>query len=132
MGKIKKYIYPPMVSVGFLFSWEALVIIINTNFDDDGYGGLGLGLLILFAWLIIGLPIYCVRYSKIIVDEKLNVWFSAYNSALIAAAHILPFNLQGEMTILIIFALWVLLWNIVPLCCRLHFHKQEENENQGG
>ncbi len=128
MKKAKKYIYPLFFSIGFLVSWIALVIIINATFSGEGYGGLGLGMLILFAWLIVVLPIYCVRYSKIIINEKLKFLFSVYNSLLIIVLHILPFNLQGEPTIVILFILWVLFWNIVPLICRLIFRKREEKD----
>ena len=128
MKKAKKYIYPLLFSIGFLIPWILLVITINATFNDDGYGGLVLGLLILFAWLIFGLPICCIRYSKIIMDEKSKFVFCAYNSLLIIAAHILPFNLQGEITIITHFILWVLFWNVVPLIYRLISRKHEEKD----
>ena len=133
MKNAKKYIYPFICSVGFLFFWSALVFTINTFLYDYGYGGLGLGTLILFTWLILGLPIYCIKYSKIIVNENLKFLFCTYNSLIIIVFHILPFNLQGETTIIVLFVLWVLFWNIVPLICRLsaakHEEKDIENEN---
>ena len=125
MKKAKKYIYPLLFSIGFLILWILLVITINAIFNDGGYGGLGWGLLILFAWLIFGLPICCIKYSKIIVDEKLKFLFFAYNSLMIIVFHMLPFNLQGETTIIVLFILWVLFWNIVPLICRLSAAKHE-------
>ena len=128
MKKAKKYIYPLLFSIGFLVSWVALVIMINATSSGEGYGGLGLGMLILFAWLLFALPIYCIRYSKIIIDEKLKFLFCAYNSLMIIVFHMLPFNLQGETTIIILFILWVLFWNIVPLICRLKSPKHEEND----
>ena len=128
MKKAKKYIYPLLFSIGFLIPWILLVITINATFNDDGYGGLVLGLLILFAWLIFGLPICCIRYSKIIIDEKLKFLFCAYNSLMIIVFHMLPFNLQGQTTIIVLFILWVLFWNIVPLICRLKSPKHEEND----
>ena len=128
MKKAKKYIYPLLFSIGFLIPWILLVIIINATFNDDGYGGLVLGLLILFAWLIFGLPICCIRYSKIIIGEKLKFLFCAYNSLMITVFHILPFNLQGEAIIILLFILWVLLWNILPLIYRLNATKYEEKD----
>ena len=126
-NKIKKYIYPPIFSAGFIAFWVAVVLIINTTATgDEGYGGLGIAMLILFAWLILALPIYCIRYSKIIVDEKLKFVFSVYNSLLIIASHVLPFNLQGELTIIIYFVLWVLFWNFFPIVWRLLSRKYEE------
>ena len=128
MKKAKKYIYPLLFSIGFLISWILLAITINATFNDDGYGGLVLGLLILFAWLIFGLPICCIRYSKIIIGENLKFLFCAYNSLMIIVFHMLPFNLQGQTTIIALFILWVLFWNIVPLICRLKSPKHEEND----
>ena len=129
MKKAKKYIYPLLFSIGFLIFWILTVTIINETFKGDtGYGGLGIGLLLLFAWLIFGLPICCIRYSKIIIDEKLKFLFCAYNSLMIIVFHMLPFNLQGETTIIVLFILWVLFWNIVPLICRLKSPKHEEND----
>ena len=126
MKKSKKYVYPLFFSIGFVVSWIVLVMVLNATSSGEGYGALGVGVLILFAWLIFALPIYCTRYSKIIVAEKFKFLFSAYNSLLIIVLHILPFNLQGEITIIVHFVLWVLFWNIVPLICRLVSRKHEE------
>ncbi len=130
MRKFKKYIYPPVFSFGFTASWIALVEIINATSSGEGYGGLGVGMLILFAWLIVALPICCIRYSKIIIDEKLKFVFSAYNSLLIIISHVLPFNLQGETEIITYFILWVLFWNVFPLFWRLISRKYEENDTE--
>lgn len=88
--------------------------------------------LVLFtlAWLIVALPIYCIRHSKIIIDVKLNFVFSAYNSLMIIVSHILPFNLQGEKEIITYFILWVLFWNVVPLIWRLISRKHEEKDTK--
>ncbi len=130
MRKLKKYIYPLVFSFGFIAFWVALVKIINVTSTGEGYGGLGLAMLILFAWLIVALPIYCIRYSKIIVDEKLKSLFCAYNFLLIIVAHVLPFNLQGETRIVIYFILWVLFWSVFPLFWRLISRKHEENDTE--
>ncbi len=129
MRKIKKYIYPLIFSIGFIAFWGALVTIINA-IPSEGYGGLGLGVLILFAWILIVIPIHSIRYSKLIIDEKLKFLFSAYNSLLIIVAHILPFNLQGETRIIIYFILWVLFWNVVPLILRLISCKSKEKDTE--
>ena len=126
MKKAKKYVYPLICSVGFLIVLVALVFIINAAFEDGGYVGLAVGLLILLAWIVLGLPIYCIIYSKIIVDERLKFLFCAYNSLMIAVSHIMPFNWRGEETIIVLFTLWVLFWNIVPLFFRSLSRKCEE------
>ncbi len=126
MKKLKKYIYPPIFSIGFLSFWIAVAIITNSLVSNKTYAGAALAVLILLAWLIIALPIYCIRYSKIILDEKFKILFAVYNSFLIIVAHIFPFNLQGEATIVIAFIIWVLFWNTIPLICRLNARKNEE------
>ena len=131
MNKLKKYIYPPTFSIGFIVFWQVLVItihLINYEFDREGYGGLGLGLLILFIWLVFVLPIYCIIYSKIITGEKLKIVFSVYNSLFIIVSHLLSFNLWNKIVI-IIFALWVLFWNMVPLIWRYVSQKYEEKHS---
>ncbi|MBO7215844.1 MAG: hypothetical protein J6V84_02480, partial [Clostridia bacterium] len=82
--------------------------------------------LLTLAWIIVLLPIYCIVYSKIIFEEKLNFLFSAYNSLTIIVSHILPFNLQGETIIIALFVFWVLFCNFVPLICRVAFRKYKE------
>lgn len=128
MKNAKKYVYPFVCSGGFLLFWVALVFALNAIFSDGNYGGLAVGLLILLAWLLLGLPICCIRYSKIIINEKLKFFFCAYNSLVIIVFHILPFNLRGQTTIIVLFMLWVLFWNLVPLICRLYSSKQKEND----
>lgn len=75
------------------------------------------------------IPIYCIIYSKIIINEKFKFIFSAYNSLLIIVAHFFPFNLQGETTIVILFILMVLFWNIVPLCIKFDSTKKQDENN---
>ena len=126
--KAKKFIYPFVFSAAFLSLYFAFVFII-TQFIDFPYGSYapaGLLVLFTFAWLLIALPIYCIRYSKIVIDAKLRFLFSFYNSLMIIVSHVLPFNLQGETTIITHFVLWVLFWNIGPLVWRLLSRKYEE------
>ena len=80
MKKAKKYIYPFVFSIVFILFWIVVALTINATTSNEGYGGLGLAILILFAWLFIILPIYCIRYSKIILDEKLKFLFPFYNA----------------------------------------------------
>ena len=130
MKKVKKYIYPFIFSVTFLGSYILFVFLLSKviSFPYGSYAPAALAVLYTFAWLIVALPIYCIRYSKIIIDEKLRFLFSAYNSLLIIVSHILPFNLQGETRIITHFVLWVLFWNVVPLVWRLISRKCEEKD----
>ena len=130
MKKTKKYIYPIGFSAIFLILYITFAILLTKviSFPHGSYAPATWIVLFTFAWLIFALPIYCIRYSKIIMDDKLKFVFCAYNSLLIIAAHILPFNLQGEITIITRFILWVLFWNIVPLIFRLISRKHEEKD----
>lgn len=130
MKKAKKYIYPFIFSVTFLGSYIFFIFLLSKviSFPYGSYAPAALAVLYTFAWLIVALPIYCIRYSKIIIDEKLRFLFSAYNSLLIIVSHILPFNLQGETRIITHFVLWVLFWNVVPLIWRLISRKYEEKD----
>ncbi|MBQ8360103.1 MAG: hypothetical protein IJX37_09430 [Oscillospiraceae bacterium] len=131
-NKTKKYIYPFVFSAAFLSLYFAFVLII-TQFIDFPYGSYApaaWAVLFTFAWLIVALPIYCIRYSKIIIDEKLKFLFSIYNSLLIIVSHILPFNVWGEWRTLTHFVLWVLFWNILLLVFRLISRKYEEKHTE--
>ncbi|MBQ7106990.1 MAG: hypothetical protein IJN93_05700 [Clostridia bacterium] len=130
MKKTKKFIYPVIFSALFLILYISFVLLLTTviSFPNGSYAPAALAVLFTFAWLIIALPIYCIRYSKIIVDEKLKFLFPVYNSLLIILSHMLPFNLQGETRIITHFVLWVLFWNMVPLICRLISRKYEEKD----
>ncbi len=128
--KIKKYIYPIIFSIVFIVFWIAVGLIINATTSSEGYGGLGLAILILFAWIFVVLPIYCVRYSKIIMDEKLRFLFPFYNPFILSFFYLLPFSLEDETYIyaFILFA-WVALWTFIPLLMRLNSaKKQDENK----
>ena len=129
MKKVKKYIYPLIFSASFLISYISFVLLIITviPFPYGSYAPAALAILFVLAWLIVALPIYCTRYRKIIINEKLKFLFSFYNSLIIIVSHMLPFNWSGgEIIIILHFVLWVLLWNIVPLIWRLIWSKWEE------
>ncbi len=131
MKKLKKYLYPVFFSLGFLIFWTASCFIINLFVSALDYANLAWGILILFAWFFIAIPIYGIRYSKIILDEKRKILFVAYNSLLIVVGHILTF---GHPTILIIITPWALFWNFIPLLWRSvtreERKKAAENEAQ--
>ena len=131
MKKVKKYIYPLIFSASFLISYISFVLLIITVIPvpDGSYAPAALAILFVLAWLMVALPIYCTRYRKIIINEKLKFLFSFYNSLIIIVSHMLPFNWSGgEIIIILHFVLWVLLWNIVPLIWRLIWSKWEEKE----
>ena len=107
-----------------------MALIINATTSSEGYGGLALAILILFAWLIVVLPIYCIRYSKIIMDEKLRFLFPFYNSFVLSFFYLLPFNFEDE-TYIYCFILFVsvALWTFIPLLVRLNSTKKQDENN---
>ena len=136
MKKFKKFIYPVAFSAIFLILYFAFLFLLANvfSFPYGSYAPAAWAAMFVLAWLILALPIYCIRYSKIILDEKMKFLFCAYNSLLIILPHMFPFNWQAETRIITYFVLWVLFWNIVPLIWRLISRKYEdkdsENENQ--
>ena len=136
MKKVKKYVYPIIFSATFLISYIFLIFLLSKviSFPHGSYAPAAWAVLYTFAWLIVALPIYCTRYTKIIIDEKLKFLFSAYNSLFIIVSHILPFNVWGEWRIITHFVLWVLFWNIVVLAwlriSRKYKQKNTENETE--
>ena len=100
---------------------------INALFKgEEGYAGLGLVLIILFWWIAVVLPVYCIGYNHKIVKERHGFWYSFYNSLVIIIAHLLPFNLRGETE----FIVWVLFWNAVSYIGFWFKHRQKDNNNE--
>ena len=115
---MKKFISPIIFSISFLVLWQLTLVTIEVALPRGDYGGLGIVMLVLFVWLIFVLPIYCIRYSKTIMEEKFRFLFAAYNSILIFS-HMIPFSLDDEWMIIIPFVLWVLIWNFAFLLARI-------------
>ena len=130
MKKVKKFIYPFIFSIVFIVFWIAAALTINATTSKEGYGGLGLAILILFAWIFIVLPIYCVKYSKIIIDEKLRFLFPFYNAFILSFFYLIPFSLEDETYIYgFILFVWVALWTFVPLVIRLNSTKKQDDND---
>ena len=131
MKKIKKYIYPFVFSAVFLILYIVFVFFIIgkvISFPYGSYAPAALAALFAIVWVIFVLPIYFIRYSKVIVDEKIKFLFAVYNGAVVVITHILPFGfLRGEEKILIAFSVWVALWCVLPPILRLASREMEEN-----
>lgn len=126
MKKAKKYIYPFILSAGFIVFGRTVGLIVNAT--TAGYGRLGLAFLILFAWLLVALPIYCIRYSKIILDEKLKFLFTFYNAFVLSLFSI--FHLEGARFMYSsIHFVWVAILTLIPLLIRLNFTKKQHDNN---
>ncbi|MBQ8752510.1 MAG: hypothetical protein IJZ13_05335 [Clostridia bacterium] len=132
MEKMKKFLYPFVFSAAFLILYGVLALLLTTvfSFPNGSYAPAALVVLFDLAWVLLALPIFCIRYSKIVVDEKLRFLFSAYNALLIIVAHLLPFNWQGETAILVLFMLWGVFWTFSPLLVRLLFRRLKDEKHQ--
>ncbi len=86
-------------------------------------------MLFLMAWIFVILPFYCVKYSKIIIGEKLKFLFSIYNCIVLGAIPILPFSLQNDGKVVVGFFIWVAIWTIVPLILRVISAKKQNHNN---
>ena len=131
--KIKKFLYPFVFSALFPILYFSFIFLIGTfiPFPYGSYAPAALAVLFTLAWLILALPIWCIKYSKMIVDEKLKFVFAAYNALLIIVTHILPFNIQNEMWVFYYFVIWVLFWNTAPLVFRLACRKNSKEKTRG-
>ena len=135
MKKAKKYVYPFVFSIGFYVFYIILGTIINT-LDFEGYGGLGLFMLIIILWILVATPIFCFKYSKLIYEEKWKFLFIIYNSLVISLCLTGPFLISAipgndaNIIIKITLALfgWLALCTYVSYLIRINTIK-EPNEN---
>ncbi len=122
---MKKFFYPIIFSVGFMVFWSASVGLLNASSPAGDYGALGIGILGLFAWLIVSIPIHGIRYSKLVIEEKFSYLFELYNCVLIIVSHLVLFNFWDEILIIVCFSLWVIFWCFFPLTWRILSRKYE-------
>ena len=129
MKKAKKFIYPFLFSFGFYLAFIVLGLLINAFVTGEGYGGLGLFFIFLLAWCYLLVPLYCVRYTKLIEDEKLKYLFAAYNFVVLSVIHTAGFIFNEDAFIFALaFIAWVAIWSFVPLALRVAAQKKKESE----
>ena len=129
MKKLKKYVYPIVFSMFFIALYEILVrssYIFSGRVNDILSA---CAMLFLMAWIFVILPFYCVKYSKIIIGEKLKFLFSIYNCIVLGAIPMLPFSLQNDGKVVVVFFIWVAIWTFVPLVIRLNSTKKQGDNN---
>lgn len=119
MKKIKKYIFPFLFSALFWILYFVALFIINTFITD---GGLAIFVFFLFVmiWCYVIVPIFSVRYIRLIREEKLKFLFAVYNPIVLTAVHVLPWIITNSLKwyfalILTVFMIWSTLWSILPL-----------------
>ena len=116
MKKYKKFTYPFAFAVTFLIFFASLIFVLENVIPSPSgsYGPIALLFLFLLALLLFAIPFYCVKYSKIIISEKLKFLFAAYNGLVLTLTYILPNCLEDETYIYgaILFA-WVEIWKYI-------------------
>ncbi len=124
MKKFKKFIYPPAFLAAYIAFNKGLTAIINAT-AGDGFGGIGIFVLIMIAFVVVVTPVYCIFYSSVIKDEKHNFLFAFYN-ALVLSFVLNPFELYGDrLIIMFIYMLWVGVWS----CARFKKETQDDDDD---
>ncbi len=115
MGKAKKYFYPLAFSIASFISFILLAIVILAFFNTD-YAGLGIAFIVLLIWAWLVVPIYCIKYSKIIREEKFKFLFATYNSVIVTLFCMLPLINETETYIYgVALFFWMEIWCSLPL-----------------
>ena len=139
MKKAKKYVHPFVFSIGFYVFYIILGTIINT-LDFEGYGGLGLFMLIIILWILVATPIFCFKYSKLIYEEKWKFLFIIYNSLVLSLCYTGPFLISAipgndaDIIIIIIKITlglfgWLALCTYVSYLIRINTIKEPDENN---
>lgn len=128
MSKIKKYIYPIIFPVVFIALYILSALVLSTVLSAGNYAGAAIAIMIIIGWALFAIPFYCVRYTKIIIDEKLKFLFAVYNCLPIIAVPLAILNFDDDIyPYYFVFVLWVVFWNVLPLILRLISRKNREN-----
>ena len=135
MKKVKKYIYPFIFSICFFVFYFFLAFYISTA-GFDGYGGLGVALLIIALWVLLVVPIYCFIYSKLIYEKKRKFLFIIYNSFVVSLCYTGPFmsgagpsSLNVIIKIAVFLFYWVAICTYVSYLIRLNTTKEPDENN---
>ncbi len=118
LQKCKKWVYP------FIFgicSFVCLIFVVPVAYciaiDVEDFTGM-----IIFGFagvLLVAIPFYCYRYTKIVRAEKHKFIFAIYNSVVITLIYILPFVFEKDpWAVGAIVFVWLCSWSIVPLFIR--------------
>jgi len=124
--RIKKYIYPLAFSAMFMILYSALCILLDCVVENGSYAGAALAILFAGAWAVIVVPIYCVKYSKVVYKETYKYIFAVYSGLALSFSHLMFFDFDSGV-IGGMFFLWVLLLTLLFLALRLYSEKQADN-----
>lgn len=107
-----------------------MITILNAVLEGGNYAGAAWAVLFAGTWALFVVPIYCVKYSKVIYNEKFKYLFVVYNCIILSVLHLMFFNFDSDTYIIgVIFFFGVLFWTLLPLIIRLISAKQQVNGN---
>lgn len=127
MNKFEKCFYPFAFLGCFTLIYMILVYILDAV--NMGFESVAWVALFSFGWILFVLPLYCIKYSKVIQCEKDKFLFVAFNSFVITLFYMLPFFEEDETYIygFILFS-WITIWTVIPLMLRsISAKKQGDN-----
>ncbi len=130
MKKAKKYIYPVAFSAIFLILYISFGFLLTNviSFPHGSYAPIAWLFLFLSALILIAIPFYCVKYSKVIINEKSKFLFAFFNGLVLTLTYIIPYCLEDETYIYgAILFVWVEIWTVLPLVLRSIFAKKQDD-----
>lgn len=120
MNKIKKFTYPPIFSICFFAAGIILGLLLDSFLPSGDYAGLAYLFIFFFLWVFLLVPVYCVKYSKLIKNEKHRFLLAFYNPFVLSLIHGLPFFAWEEARLYVVaFLIWSTIWTVVPLIMRI-------------
>ena len=141
LKKVFQWCYPIVFSIVSFLVFYISIIIINEFIETEGYGGIGIAALVVFVWILVVVPIYCFKYSKLICEEKRKFLFIIYNSLVIALCYTGPFmsgagpsSLNVIIKIALALFVWVAICTYVSYLVRINTTKEpdENDSNEPG
>ena len=130
MKKFGKFLLPPAFSIGTVVT--CLLFELGLTFAPiDGYAALTIFFIFVFIWALLVLPFFCVKYTKIIVEEKYSFVFCIYNCILISLAPLFCVSIDLFKSIFAFVFLWVAFCTFVPLLLRLSSKRRGEDPTTG-
>ena len=137
MKKLKLFIYPFVFSIAFFSVYLLLGFILGITLAAGDYAGLAYLFYTLIVWIFVVLPIYCHRYSKLILQDKYKLLLGFYNALVIALCHTGPFLISsipnGDTDIIIKITLalfgWIAFCTYVSFLFRLNAGGKQDDSN---
>lgn len=106
-------------------------MVFNAVLPPDDYAGLAYVFFAFIIWIFLLVPLYCVKYSKLIKNEKHRFLFAFYNPIVLSLIHGLPFwTLEDARLYVVAFLIWSTIWTVVPLIMRIPSLAPYENTTE--